>query len=68
VTVNELIPNFEPQSQSNDFLFDLPKEFGGDLDSAALSAAKDSMQTFDITTGAAKAQDLFQKAEVKQQE
>ena len=28
---------------SNDWLFELPKEFGGQLDSAALSAAKDSM-------------------------
>lgn len=47
---------------SGDFLFELPKEFGGQLDSAAISAAKDSLMAFDIKTGAAKAQELFDKA------
>lgn len=49
-------------NDSGNFLFELPKEFGGQLDSAALSAAKDSMMTFDITTGAAKAEELYKKA------
>ena len=43
------------QGEENEFIYELPKEFGGQLDSAAQSAARDNMVTFDITTGAAKA-------------
>ena len=38
-----------------DFIFELPKEFGGNLDSSNLAKAKDDMLTFDIRTGAQKA-------------
>jgi len=37
---------------SNHFLFDLPIEFGGSLDSSALKQAKDNLMVFDIKTGA----------------
>jgi hypothetical protein len=41
------------------YLFNLPKEFGGCLDSAAFKAAKDSLVAFDIRTGQDEAQKMF---------
>jgi len=40
-----------------DFLFELPVEFGGSL--VQTEKPKDSMMTFDITTGAQAAEEIF---------
>ena len=46
----------------SNFLFELPIEFGGNLDSAELKKAKDNLMVFDIKTGAEQAQKLFDQA------
>ena len=46
-------------ADSDDWIFELPVAYGGTYDSGAQTAAKDNLQTFDITVGAAKAQELF---------
>ena len=46
---------------SQNYLFDLPKEFGGTLEGAV--KAKDSLMTFDIKIGAEEAQKAFEEKE-----
>lgn len=41
-----------PQTSPSDFIFELPIEFGGSLDSAQIKEAKDNLMVFDIKTGA----------------
>jgi hypothetical protein len=40
----------DPNSPQSQYLFDLPKAYGGTLDTIA--QVKDSLMAFDITTGA----------------
>jgi len=42
-------------ADADDWIFELPVDYGGTFDSSAVAAAKDNLQTFDITVGAAKA-------------
>jgi len=49
----------------SEFIFELPKEFGGNLDSSAAPTAKDSLMAFDIRTGAAEAQKAFEEKDGK---
>ena len=61
--VLDVLPDRRDLSGLSSFLFDLPIEFGGSLDSAALSKAKDNLMVFDIKTGALQAQQLFDAAQ-----
>ena len=38
--------------ENPDFIFELPKEFGGTLEAESIVKAKENMMTFDIKTGA----------------
>ena len=63
-----LVPEIASTSPS-DFIFELPVEFGGSLDSAQIKAAKDNLMAFDIRTGAQQAPQLYdQKQKEKEQE
>jgi len=42
----------EKTGDCNEFVFELPKEYGGSLDSKDVKTAKDSLMAFDITIGA----------------
>ena len=55
-------------TDSDDWIFELPVEYGGTFDSKAAAQAKDNLQTFDISVGAAKAQELFEAAQAQNQE
>ena len=61
--VSELLPEEPDLRGACDFLFELPTEFGGNLDSGALKKAKDNLMVFDIKTGAEKAQKMFEESE-----
>jgi len=52
LNVREILPDQKELHGKCQFLFDLPIEFGGSLDSAALKKAKDDLMVFDIRTGA----------------
>lgn len=59
----ELFPQIEFEEYgdvkiNNDFIFELPIEFGGTLTAQTTLQHKD-MMAFDITTGAAEAQRMF---------
>lgn len=53
----------EKTGDCNEFVFELPKEYGGSLDSKDVKTAKDSLMAFDITTGAQAAQEAFEAKE-----
>ena len=38
--------------ENPDFIFELPKEFGGTLDTSSIAKVKEDMMAFDIKTGA----------------
>ena len=62
-SVTDILPDIE---SSSDYIFELPKEFGGNLDSTATPAATDSLMAFDIKTGAEEAQKAFDEKQCKQ--
>lgn len=67
--ISELLADLPPELEGGcNYLFDLPTEFGGNLDSAAHKAAKDSLVAFDIRTGQEEAQKIFEQAQQKKLE
>ena len=64
VTQNDLgLPESQLQETSDDFLYELPVEYGGSLTEADQNKGKDSMMAFDIHTGADKAQAIVDAKE-----
>ena len=61
--VDEILPG--DYSWDKEFIFELPIEFGGNLDSKELKKAKDGLMLFDIKTGAKEAQKLYEKEQDK---
>jgi len=61
-----LQPGTEVQETGDDFLYELPEEFGGSL--TQQEKPKDSLMAFDITTGAASAEEQFRKQEEAKEE
>ena len=59
----DILPDERSLMGVSSFLFELPIEFGGTLDSAELKKAKDNLMVFDIKTGAEQAQKLFDEAQ-----
>ena len=49
---NDIEIDTSDNKEDPDFIFELPTEFGGTLDSSQVAKAKESMMTFDIKTGA----------------
>jgi hypothetical protein len=51
-----LLSDYTSSCSNDDFLFELPVEFGGSLDINLLEKPKDSLMAFDIRTGLQAAQ------------
>ena len=54
ININDILPNqnIEGNIFEKDYLYDLPIQFGGTLDSNSVAKAKDTEITFNIKTGA----------------
>ena len=53
--IKDLDIEVEDSIENPDFIFELPKPYGGTLDTSSIAKSKESMMAFDIKTGAQEA-------------